>query len=75
MPKPTVGDLSAPLSTAVRLSADLQTGQPPAPAGCKETGGGRGDIAKSLLLARRAGVHVDFHADRHFNDLRCFPGH
>lgn len=27
------------------------------------------------LLARCAGVHVDFHADRHFNDLRCFPGH
>jgi hypothetical protein len=24
---------------------------------------------------RRAGVHVDFHANRHFNDLRCFPGH
>jgi hypothetical protein len=31
--------------------------------------------AKSLLFARRAGVHVDFHADRHFNDLRCLPGH
>jgi hypothetical protein len=30
---------------------------------------------RSWLLAGRAGVHVDFHADRHFNDLRCFPGH
>ena len=27
------------------------------------------------LLARRAGVHVDFHPNRDFNDLRCFPGH
>jgi hypothetical protein len=27
------------------------------------------------LLARRAGVHVDFHTNRDFNDLRCFPGH
>ena len=27
------------------------------------------------LLACCAGVHVDFHTDRHFNDLRCFPGH
>lgn len=29
----------------------------------------------SGLLARSAGVHVDFHADRHFHDLRSFPGH
>src|SRR3982074_4507 len=29
----------------------------------------------SKLLARRAGVHVDFHANLHFNDRRCFPGH
>ncbi len=27
------------------------------------------------LLARSAGVHVDFHADRYFDDLRCFPAH
>jgi hypothetical protein len=27
------------------------------------------------LLAGRASVHVDFHADRHFNDLRFLPGH
>jgi hypothetical protein len=27
------------------------------------------------LLAGSAGIHVDFHADRHFDDLRCFPGH
>jgi hypothetical protein len=27
------------------------------------------------LLARRAGVHVDFHPNRDFNDLRCSPGH
>jgi hypothetical protein len=29
----------------------------------------------SRLLAGRAGIHVDFHADRHFDDLRRFPGH
>jgi hypothetical protein len=28
-----------------------------------------------VLLARSAGVHVDFHADRHFHDLRSFPSH
>ena len=27
------------------------------------------------LFARCAGVHVDFHAHRHFNNLRSFPGH
>jgi hypothetical protein len=27
------------------------------------------------LFALRAGVHVDFHANLHFNDLRFFPGH
>jgi hypothetical protein len=27
------------------------------------------------LLAGGAGIHVDFHAHRHFDDFRCFPGH
>jgi hypothetical protein len=27
------------------------------------------------LFARRAGVHVDFHAHRHFDNLRGLPGH
>jgi hypothetical protein len=27
------------------------------------------------LLAGGASIHIDFHADRHFDDLRCFPGH
>jgi len=27
------------------------------------------------LLAGSAGIHVDFHADRHFDNLGCFPGH
>jgi hypothetical protein len=27
------------------------------------------------LLAGGAGIHVDFHANRHFDDFRCFPGH
>src|SRR4051812_13845284 len=34
-----------------------------------------GRLPRSWLLACRAGVHVDFHADRHFDDLRSFPGH
>jgi hypothetical protein len=29
----------------------------------------------SRLLARRAGVHVDLHANRHFNDLWSLPSH
>jgi hypothetical protein len=29
----------------------------------------------SQLLARRAGVHVDLHANRHFNDLWSLPSH
>lgn len=28
-----------------------------------------------LLLTGRAGIHVDFHADRDFDDFGCFPGH
>jgi hypothetical protein len=32
-------------------------------------------LAYCRLLAGSAGIHVDFHADRHFDDLRCFPGH
>jgi hypothetical protein len=27
------------------------------------------------LFARRAGVHIDFHAHRHFDNLWGFPGH
>jgi hypothetical protein len=27
------------------------------------------------LLAGGASVHIDFHADRHFDDLGGFPGH
>jgi hypothetical protein len=32
-------------------------------------------IYRSRLLAGSARVHIDFHADRHFDDFRCFPGH
>jgi hypothetical protein len=32
-----------------------------------------GDAAK--LFSRRANVHVDFHTNLQFNDLRCLPGH
>ena len=27
------------------------------------------------LLAGGTRIHVDFHADRHFDDFWCFPGH
>jgi hypothetical protein len=30
---------------------------------------------KRRLLAGGACIHVDFHADRHFDDLGGFPGH
>jgi hypothetical protein len=30
---------------------------------------------ESRLLAGGARIHVDFHADRHFYDLWCLPGH
>ena len=36
---------------------------------------GAGQIVWRCLLARRAGVHVDFHAHRHFDDFRSLPGH
>src|ERR1700757_963302 len=32
-------------------------------------------IVRMVSLARSAGVHVDFHADRHFHNLRSFPSH
>src|ERR1700692_1703186 len=31
--------------------------------------------ASRPLLAGGARIHVDFHANRHFDDLRCLPGH
>jgi hypothetical protein len=36
---------------------------------------GAGQIVRCSLFARCAGVHVDFHAHRHFDNLRSFPGH
>jgi hypothetical protein len=30
---------------------------------------------RDRLLAGGARIHVDFHADRHFDDLWCLPGH
>ena len=41
-------------------------------AGCRQS---RADRFDKVLLARCAGVHVDFHAHRHFDNLRSFPGH
>jgi hypothetical protein len=32
-------------------------------------------VSTRLLFTRRAGVHVDFHAHRHFHNLRSFPTH
>jgi hypothetical protein len=31
--------------------------------------------SRCRLLAGGAHIHVDFHAHRHFDDLRCFPSH
>src|SRR5439155_2713204 len=41
-------------------------------ANCRQS---RADRFDKVLLARCAGVHVDFHAHRHFDNLRSFPGH
>ncbi len=35
----------------------------------------RAKQAYAKLFGRRANVHVDFHTNLHFNDLRCLPGH
>ena len=32
-------------------------------------------LAAARLLAGRGGIHVDFHAAGHFDDLGGFPGH
>src|SRR3954462_6229823 len=37
--------------------------------------GAGGPCRRRVLLACGPGVHVDFHAHRHFNDLRCSPSH
>jgi hypothetical protein len=34
-----------------------------------------GRSSQCSLFARCAGVHVDFHAHRHFDNLRSFPSH
>jgi hypothetical protein len=39
---------------------------------CRSSRAGRFD---AVLFARCAGVHVDFHAHRHFDDLRGLPAH
>jgi hypothetical protein len=36
---------------------------------------GAGQTISTRLSTRRAGVHVDFHAHRHFHNLRSFPTH
>src|SRR5262245_66340957 len=35
----------------------------------------RSRAGRFCLLARSAGVHVDFHADLHLNDFRSLPSH
>jgi hypothetical protein len=35
----------------------------------------KNEAVASCLLAGGARIHVDFHADRHFDDLWCLPGH
>jgi hypothetical protein len=40
---------------------------------CPDSVGPEQAVAK--LFARRAGVHIDLHANLHFKDLRCLPRH
>jgi hypothetical protein len=48
-----------------------QLARPAATSCCRS----RADRFDALLFTRRAGVHVDFHAHRHFHNLRSFPTH
>ena len=77
--RPATAD-SCPLWQDPRLALDRQWGifwgsyslpdpQQQAVAGAGQT------VSTRLLFTRRAGVHVDFHAHRHFHNLRSFPTH
>jgi hypothetical protein len=41
----------------------------------QQSAAGAGQIVSMRLFPRGAGVHVDFHAHRHFDNLRSFPAH
>jgi hypothetical protein len=62
----------------VRIDAAVLTSGPTdACHGSKQTDclWSRADRLDAGLFARCAGVHVDFHAHRDFDNLRSFPGH
>src|SRR5246500_5643344 len=42
---------------------------------CHGSGSSRADRFATRLLTRSAGVHVDFHAHLHFDNLRSLPSH
>jgi hypothetical protein len=56
-------------------------GRPDAPSPCGERRHSQQSTSVKMLIRRkrlfagRAGVHIDFHADRHFDDLWGLPGH
>ena len=54
-------------------SSNSETEQLPGPQ--QQAVAGAGQTVSTRLFTRRAGVHVDFHAHRHFHDLRSFPTH
>ena len=68
--------LSEVLETARFRKVIFRNLKPDACRGSKQQSAARaGQNASMLLLARRAGVHVDFHAHRHFDDFRSLPSH
>jgi hypothetical protein len=63
--------------TGLRMAIAEFTGKEEARSVCRDSqqlAAGAGQNT-SQLLARRAGVHVDLHANRHFNDLWSLPSH
>ena len=69
--------MAAPTCTSLirRTCEDLPQWQRPQAAVQSTDRPGAVRSSRRDLFARSAGVHVDFHADRHFDDFRSFPGH
>jgi hypothetical protein len=62
--KPKSPELAKP-PPAARLQERHKVGRRP----------GAGQVVAKVLTCVLRGRTGDFHANRHFNDLRCFPGH
>jgi hypothetical protein len=63
--------------TGLRMAIAEFTGKKEARSVCRDSQQLAAGVGQntSQLLARRAGVHIDLHANRHFNDLWSLPSH